>query len=437
MLNISINSKTSGKFWKERVNGREHIVTNMVSIVGDSVMNKGLYPDAEVANSFTQLDLLPAPNDHPKVNGSNQSAFHPLALNAHHFGAFVRNPRKEGKKVINELWVDENVAGQSDDGKELISRIENGKKIAVSTGVRLDQIPDKGQIDGRNYDWVADNLNFDHVAVLLNRKPAGDETFTINNTGEGAKDDTFVVNQELTDNDFTMFSTKGQLSDLLNEGRTIDDPFVFLEDCVVENGSGEKVIYEKGRKLFQRSFSVDSNGIVSIEDDVTQVIKKVEFIKLDSGDAPANNNLSTEDSTMAEMPEDDNQGDVTNSGDKLTVESAIELLESKGMVINSKEKAEEVEELLNKKPQILNMLDAEEQRLNEIRKEIVENSEMTEEDVADMGEERLMKLHAMCTPVEGNELRLGNGSFVQNNGAAETKGMKQTYQPNYNEEDAA
>lgn len=436
MLNISINSKTSGKFWKERVNGREHMVTDMVSIVGDSVMNKGLYPDTEVANSFAQLDLLPAPNDHPRVNGSNQSAYHPLALNAHHFGAFVRNPRKEGKRVINELWVDEAVANQSDDGKELLSRIENGKKIGVSTGVRLDQIQDKGQIDGRNYDWVANNLNFDHVAVLLNRKPAGDETFTINDEGEGEEGDTFVVNQGLAENDFTMFSTKSQLSDLLNKDRGIDDPFVFLEDCVVESGTGGKVIYEKGRELFQRSFSVDIDGVVSIDDDVVTVIKKVEFIELDSGDAPAHNNLSTEESTMADTPEEGQEG-VTNSDGNLTVESAIELLESKGMVINSKEKAEEIEVLISKSPKILEMLNAEEQRLNEIRKEIVENSEMTEEDVADMSEERLMKLHAMCAPIEGNELRLGNGSFVQNNSSAGIKGMKQSYQPNYDEEDVA
>ena len=41
-MRIALNSKTSGGFKTKKLNNREHIVTHMVSIVGDSVMN-GLF----------------------------------------------------------------------------------------------------------------------------------------------------------------------------------------------------------------------------------------------------------------------------------------------------------------------------------------------------------------------------------------------------------
>lgn len=170
---ITINSRSDGKFRKEVINNRPHIVTEMLSIEGDTVMNGLYYPDSEVESSYSQLDSLPAPAGHPVANGENISAFHPLAMNAFNVGGFVRSPRKEGKRVINELVFDIEAASKDDRGKEIIRRIENGERIGVSTGLNAKLVNYSGK-------KAVSGIKFDHVAVLLNEKPAGENTYTVN-----------------------------------------------------------------------------------------------------------------------------------------------------------------------------------------------------------------------------------------------------------------
>ena len=170
---IAINSRSNGKFREEVLNNRPHIVTEMMSIEGDSTMNGLFYPDDQVTNSFKQLDMKPAPAGHPTANGENISAFHPLATNAFNVGGFVRNSRKEGKRVYNELVFDLEVANKDERGKEIVSRIKNGQKIGVSTGLNASVINNGDKREVRD-------IEFDHVAVLLNETPAGENTFTVN-----------------------------------------------------------------------------------------------------------------------------------------------------------------------------------------------------------------------------------------------------------------
>jgi hypothetical protein len=170
---ITINSHSGGKFKEVVLNNRAHIITEMMSIEGDSTMNNLFYPDDQVTNSFKQLDMKPAPAGHPTANGENISAFHPLAINAFNVGGFIRNSRKEGKKVFNELVFDIEVANKDDRGKEIIKRIKSGEKIGVSTGLNA-------TVTSSGDKKVVSDIEFDHVAVLLDESPAGDNTFTVN-----------------------------------------------------------------------------------------------------------------------------------------------------------------------------------------------------------------------------------------------------------------
>ena len=182
---IAINSRSTGQFSERKINGRPHIITTMMSIEGDSVMNKLFYPHAEVKKAHLQLDRLPAPADHPVVDGVFISANDPLATNAHNVGAFVSNPHIDGKRVINDLAIDVEIAGRDDRGKEIINRIKSGERIAVSTGLNADLINAKGQHKGRDYNGIINNIEFDHVAILLDEKPAGDNTYTLNHKKAG------------------------------------------------------------------------------------------------------------------------------------------------------------------------------------------------------------------------------------------------------------
>ena len=180
-LKIAINSESSGKFREESINGRPHLVTNMISIEGDSVMNRLFYPFDEVNASYQQLNNLLAPASHPQENGENVFIRdNPTAINAYNVGAFVRNPQLENNVVKNELVFDIEVASKDDRGKEAIRRIKNGEKIGVSTGLTADRLNNDGVFNGAEYDAEARNLRFDHVAFLLDEPPAGQNTFTVN-----------------------------------------------------------------------------------------------------------------------------------------------------------------------------------------------------------------------------------------------------------------
>ena len=177
---VLINSKTSGKFSREIIDGRSHIITTIMPIRGDIAMNGINYPDKNVEDSFMQLNMLPAPNGHPTVNGVNVSAFHPVANNKHNIGGFMRNPRKKGKRVFVDFLLDEEIANNSDGGKETIRRIESGEKIGVSTGLGITSVINKTGSDdfGKKYTREGSGFKFDHVAILLNEEAAGNHAGT-------------------------------------------------------------------------------------------------------------------------------------------------------------------------------------------------------------------------------------------------------------------
>ena len=122
---IQLNSTSSGK-WEERsVNGRPHIVTKMVSIELDSVMNGLLYPRAAIEKSYSDLDGLMAPMSHPKVDGQYVNMrSSPEAVNMFNIGAYVKNPTIEGEFVHNDLYIDVELAERDDRGVELINRVK-------------------------------------------------------------------------------------------------------------------------------------------------------------------------------------------------------------------------------------------------------------------------------------------------------------------------
>lgn len=177
---IVINTQSTGKFRDETINGRPHLVTTMVSIEGDSVMNNLLYPAREVINAHSQLNRLPAPAGHPVVDGIMASANDPAAVNAHNIGGMVLNPTVQGKRVINDLAFDIGVAEKDARGVEAMRRIRNSERIGVSTGLNADILNVDGKLGDKSYRGILSNLQFDHVAVLLDEAPAGDNTYTVN-----------------------------------------------------------------------------------------------------------------------------------------------------------------------------------------------------------------------------------------------------------------
>ena len=441
MLKITINSNTTGSVRTEQLNGRDHLVTEMIPIVGDSVMKGGFYPDEEVSASFNSLDGLLAPSGHPKVNGYNVSAYHPLAVNANNVGGFILNPSKSGKVVTCEFWLDTTVAVNSKDGKELMRRINAKEKVGVSTGLILDEFATNGESpDGTPYTWVGKNYRFDHVALLLNEVAAGDASGTelqLNQQGEGRTKDVFIVNRaDISTNELGIDSLKGQLHELLKEQEGVTN-YVWILDCFPDS---QQVIYEVESKdapltitIYKQGYEVDDNDIVTLHPEIQdkrEVIKKIEFIE------PTTN--SERDNAMA----DKKTPDVTPTADtdktvvnEVTFEDAVKVVEAKGFVINKKEDAPRIERLLTMEPQINALLEKEDARLKVLRDKIVANTDLTEEDVKSMGEETLLNLQKSFAPAPTTDNSLRGGfsptALNQENGEGD---HRESYTPEYDKE---
>jgi hypothetical protein len=110
------------------------------------------------------------------------------------------------------------------------------------------------------------------------------------------------------------------------------------------------------------------------------------------------------------------------------VESAIEFLEQKGMVVNSKQEDEDAKFFTENKSKIKTILANEDSRLDEMRKEVVANSELTEEDVANMGEAMLVRL-AGSFKTNDYSLQGGGGEEVHN-----SEEHLDSYSPQYDAE---
>ncbi|MDZ8800134.1 DUF2213 domain-containing protein [Escherichia coli] len=162
------------------INGQEHyVIRGAVPIVDDIVMNGGLYPAEEINNSYQTMERKLMPIGHPMVNGKYVSANDPQAVNDYYAGAWAQNVSKANDKVVMDVYVNKAVADTKPDGKRLIQRLDdmitgnNAEPIHVSTGLLLNKEQKAGKSKQKKYSWVAHNMQFDHIAILLDEPGAG------------------------------------------------------------------------------------------------------------------------------------------------------------------------------------------------------------------------------------------------------------------------
>lgn len=177
---VNILTAVNNKNISEQViDGETHIVINgVVPIVDDVVMNGGLYPAVEIDKGYSSLEGNLMPLDHPQLDGKYISAQDVRAVNKFHVGAWAKNVRKENGKVLVDMYVNRRFAEGSENGKRLLKRLDEMKTnqqaepIHVSTGLILNKQEKTGTSKGKKYRWVATNMQFDHIAILLDSKGA-------------------------------------------------------------------------------------------------------------------------------------------------------------------------------------------------------------------------------------------------------------------------
>lgn len=163
-VNISTEVK-SASIREELYNNRLFIVLPSKTLPDNIVMNEMLYPAAEIAAGFKSLEGTQAPLGHPVVNGEYVSASHPEAY-LHNVGAFNKNVRRENGSVYIEKWIDKAYAEKV--APELMRAINAGEPISTSTGLTCN----RKAVTGKPYKWIAEDMVFDHDAILLHDTPA-------------------------------------------------------------------------------------------------------------------------------------------------------------------------------------------------------------------------------------------------------------------------
>jgi len=160
-----INSRSIGNVRTEPINGRDHLVVEMMPIRGDTSMRGVMYDDAVLTSSFTQLNNAIGIAGHPAL--AEMPATRPSTAQKYGFGAFLLNAKKTDKRVFADLAIDVSIAESSSKGKEIMARMSSGDVIEVSTGVYIDSVAMNGTDDfGEPYQRKATSMRFDHVAIL-------------------------------------------------------------------------------------------------------------------------------------------------------------------------------------------------------------------------------------------------------------------------------
>lgn len=160
--------------------GGRYTIRDVCGAVDGIVMNGRLYPADQLAAAAPGLEGKPAPAGHPKNSaGQYISATNGEALLSAYIGSVCTNARHTAGRTLVDIVVNESQAKADLKGAALIERLDaaiagtNTKPIHVSTGLNLTEVKASGESMGKPYTSIATNLQYDHLAILLNEKGAG------------------------------------------------------------------------------------------------------------------------------------------------------------------------------------------------------------------------------------------------------------------------
>ncbi|HFI6980153.1 MULTISPECIES: hypothetical protein [Enterobacteriaceae] len=300
-VNVLTVVNSASNITTETIDGKPHIVVRGITpVVDDIVMNRKLYPAAEIEKAYNTLERNPMPLGHPKVDGKHVSARDVRAVNNYHVGAWLQNVSHKDGKVSGDMYVDRQYAESRDKGKRLINRLDemlagtNSDPIHISTGLLYSGIAANGESKGKKYNEIATNMMFDHVAVLLDEPGAGtpDEGVGIFVNAEGDETEIEVCNLQdaiVSDNRKDGWLNKIKFFVANDGGMSFDEIAASLREAIRANIPDswryvvsiypDYLIFEEekkndsGRSLFKQKYLI-SDGAVSLVGEPVEVVRK-------------------------------------------------------------------------------------------------------------------------------------------------------------------
>ncbi|GLT08000.1 hypothetical protein ACFQFQ_14650 [Sulfitobacter porphyrae] len=165
---VHVRHNVSGKIKRVQREGRETIILPSYAAKADTVLNNILYPKDELESSYAGLNRTPAPYGHPVLNGNFAPAKDPEAMARTSIFAWNENARWDGDRIALDVVIDEARAKESENGRRVLDAIASESPIATSTGL----LCDLEAATGKPYEGIARNIEWDHVAILLDETPA-------------------------------------------------------------------------------------------------------------------------------------------------------------------------------------------------------------------------------------------------------------------------
>lgn len=427
------------------INGQEHyVIRGAVPIVDDIVMNGGLYPAEEINNSYQTMERKLMPIGHPMVNGKYVSANDPQAVNDYYAGAWAQNVSKANDKVVMDVYVNKAVADTKPDGKRLIQRLDdmisgnNADPIHVSTGLLLNKEQKAGESKQKKYSWVAHNMQFDHIAILLDEPGAGtpEEGVGIFVNSEG--DEQQIEVARLADgidctrdgllnktkffftnaSNFSFDEISRAISDKLREGDA-EDKWLWPETVWPDS-----FIYRNDTKYLKQKYLIDDDGkAVFVGEPVEVVRKPTEYeIKTNGENDPMKELIinalqaagkPTEGKSDAELMDAYNQMKAEEATAKKKGDEEIDPVtgkpKKKEQATNNEEMPAWAKTLADRVDVVFNSLNANaDKEKGEKRAAVKLAMNMSDEEVADLDGKALDAMYAKCQTSFGL-----NGAFRQ------------------------
>ncbi|CAM8318051.1 DUF2213 domain-containing protein [Klebsiella pneumoniae] len=294
-VNVLTVVNSASNITTETIDGKPHIVVRGITpVVDDIVMNRKLYPAAEIEKAYNTLERNPMPLGHPKVDGKHVSARDVRAVNEYHVGAWLQNVSHKDGKVTGDMYVNRQYAESSEKGKRLINRLDemisgtNSEPIHISTGLLYSGIAANGESKGKKYNEIATNMMFDHVAVLLDEPGAGTPSegvgIFVNSEGEEVEIEVALLSDAAdctregllnktkffftNASNFSFDDIQRAISDKLHEGRA-DDKWLWPESVWPDS-----FIYRDEAKYFKQKYLIDDDGKAVFVGEPVEVVRK-------------------------------------------------------------------------------------------------------------------------------------------------------------------
>lgn len=143
---------------EERVAGRRFVVAPAVLAV-PGVLNGEMVELAELARAARTGNGAPIVIRHPKGDDGR-----PVSANSPHIGniGHLYNLSAAGDRLRGEAWIDVDLASLTDDGRDVLRRVQTGEILENSLGWWRDSQPS----DQADFSAYARNIVIDHYAIL-------------------------------------------------------------------------------------------------------------------------------------------------------------------------------------------------------------------------------------------------------------------------------